>query len=82
MIRRAVSFGSAGRLAQRTRPQMSAMTKSGRGRLMLFGTIGLSGFAPNLIVLSLATEFFEINYAVAAIIATQLAISWNFLLIE
>jgi dolichol-phosphate mannosyltransferase len=58
------------------------MTHSGRGRLILFGAIGLSGFAPNLIVLGLVTEFLEINYAVAAIIATQFAISWNFLLID
>jgi putative flippase GtrA len=59
-----------------------SMTHSVRGRLILFGTVGLSGFAPNLIALFLLAEFLEINYAVAAIIATQVAISWNFVLLD
>ena len=82
MTRSVISFGPVGRLARRTVAHVCAMTHSVRGRLILFGTIGLSGFAPNLIVLFLVTEFLEINYAVAAIIATQFAISWNFLLID
>jgi dolichol-phosphate mannosyltransferase len=64
------------------KPKPCAVTQSVHGRLILFATIGLSGFAPNLIVLFLVTEFMGVNYAVAAIIATQFAISWNFLLID
>jgi putative flippase GtrA len=82
VTRSVISFGSVGRLARRTVAHVCAMKDSVRGRLILFGTIGLSGFAPNLIVLFLVTEFLQINYAVAAIIATQFAISWNFLLVD
>jgi dolichol-phosphate mannosyltransferase len=59
-----------------------SMTYSGRGRLILFGTVGLSGFVPNLIALFVFAEFLHVNYAIAAIIATQAAISWNFVLLD
>jgi dolichol-phosphate mannosyltransferase len=59
-----------------------AVTRRVRGRLILFGTVGLSGFAPNLAALFLFAECLEINYAVAAIVATQFAIVWNFLLLD
>jgi dolichol-phosphate mannosyltransferase len=81
-VTRSVISLPGGRLAGRTIAHAYAMSNSVRGRLILFGTIGLSGFAPNLIVVFLATEFLKINYAIAAIIATQFAISWNFLLID
>jgi dolichol-phosphate mannosyltransferase len=58
------------------------MTDSGWGRLMLFGTVGLSGFAPNLLALFVLVEYLRVNYAVAAIIATQAAVSWNFFLLD
>jgi len=58
------------------------MTHSGRGRLILFGTVGLSGFLPNLLALFVLAEYLHVNYAVAAIIATQAAISWNFVLLD
>jgi hypothetical protein len=67
VTRSVISFEPVGRLARRTVAHVCAMTHSIRGRLILFGTIGLSGFAPNLIILFLVTEFLEINYAVAAI---------------
>ena len=74
--------GLTRRIARHTVAHGSAMTHTARGRLILFGTIGLSGFAPNLLVLFLVTEFLDINYAVAAVVATQVAISWNFLLVD
>jgi putative flippase GtrA len=74
--------GLVRRIARHTVAHVSAMTDTTRGRLILFGTIGLSGFVPNLVVLFLVTEFLEINYAVAAVVATQVAITWNFLLVD
>jgi len=62
--------------------KMRSMTHSGVGRLMLFGTVGLSGFAPNLFVLFVVAEYFHVNYVLAAVIATQAAISWNFVLLD
>ena len=49
---------------------------------MLFGTVGLSGFVPNLLALFVIAEYFHVNYVLAAIIATQAAISWNFVLLD
>ena len=52
------------------------------GRFIFFGAIGLSGFAPNLISLYVLHELLAINYVIATVVATQLAIAWNFILLE
>jgi putative flippase GtrA len=79
----------AARFGDRVRP---ALWKAGSiirgiagttgGRLVLFGAVGLTGFLPNLLAVALLTETFRVNYAVASVIATQLAVCWNFLLVD
>ena len=53
-----------------------------RGRFVLFGTVGLSGFIPNLATLALLTGVFQMNYVCATILATQVAVAWNFVLLD
>lgn len=79
---RVVSYEFVKRIARQAARDMCSMTHSGWGRLMLFGTIGLSGFVPNLLALFVLANYVHITYAVAAIIATQAAISWNFVLLD
>ena len=47
------------------------------GRMLLFGFVGLSGVIPNLVILKLLMAA-GMNYALAAILAIQGAIVWNF----
>lgn len=51
-------------------------------RTVAFGTVGLSGFLPNLAVLWLLTAVGGLHYAVAAVLSTQVAIVWNFVLLD
>jgi dolichol-phosphate mannosyltransferase len=53
-----------------------------RARLLVFGAVGLSGFLPNLSALWLLTEVAGLHYLPAAVVATQIAIAWNFLLLD
>lgn len=48
------------------------------GRMLLFGLVGLSGIVPNLVVLEGLTAL-GMNYVIAAILAIQVAIVWNFI---
>ncbi len=52
------------------------------GRLILFGAVGLSGFVPNLAALAVLTDTLGLNYAIASVAATQVAICWNFVLLD
>jgi dolichol-phosphate mannosyltransferase len=51
-------------------------------RTLAFGTVGLTGFLPNLVVLWLLTAVLGVHYALAAVVATQAAIVWNFVLLD
>jgi dolichol-phosphate mannosyltransferase len=51
------------------------------GRALAFGLIGLSGFAPNLAALWLLTAA-GVHYLAAEVLANQVAIAWNFLLLD
>lgn len=51
-------------------------------RVFGFGLVGLSGFLPNLVALWLLTTGYGMNYLLAAVIATQVAIVWNFVLLD
>ena len=51
-------------------------------RMLAFGLIGLSGFGPNLATLWLLTRPFGMNYLLAEVLANQVAIGWNFLLLD
>jgi dolichol-phosphate mannosyltransferase len=53
-----------------------------RLRMLAFALIGLSGLAPNAFALWQLTETVGLHYVPAAIIATQVAIAWNFALTE
>ncbi|MEU9034307.1 glycosyltransferase family 2 protein [Streptomyces sp. NPDC048352] len=50
-------------------------------RMIGFGLIGLSGFAPNLLALWLLTHA-GMQYLAAEVLANQAGVVWNFLLIE
>ncbi|MEU2063081.1 polyprenol monophosphomannose synthase [Streptomyces sp. NPDC013455] len=56
-------------------------TASPLARLIGFGLIGVSGFLPNLLGLYLLTAL-GLHYLPAEILANQLGVAWNFLLIE
>ncbi|MGW2647761.1 glycosyltransferase [Streptomyces sp. NPDC001393] len=56
-------------------------TASPVARLVGFGLIGASGFVPNLAGLWALTAL-GLNYVPAEILANQLGVAWNFLLIE
>lgn len=53
----------------------------GRIRAVAFGLVGLSGFLPNLGVLQLLT-IAGVHYVPATIAATEVAILWNFVLLD
>lgn len=53
-----------------------------RLRMLAFALIGLSGLVPNAFALWQLTETVGLHYALAAILATQVAIAWNFALTE
>ncbi len=51
-------------------------------RTLAFGSVGLTGFLPNLAVLWLLTHAFGVHYTTGTLVATQVAILWNFILID
>ncbi|ELS50820.1 glycosyltransferase [Streptomyces viridochromogenes] len=53
-----------------------------RTRMLVLGLIGLSGFLPNLLVLTALTSWTPLHYVPAEIVATQVAMAGNFLLAE
>jgi dolichol-phosphate mannosyltransferase len=55
---------------------------SARARALAFGVIGLSGFVPNLVTLWVLWKLLGMPYLPAEILANQVAIGWNFLLID
>lgn len=66
----------------RIRDKVRSTTDTVTGRLVVFGAIGLSGFIPNLAVVYVLCRYFGMNYIPATVLATQVAIAWNFLLLE
>ncbi|MFF7978188.1 glycosyltransferase [Streptomyces sp. NPDC007901] len=56
-------------------------TASPAARMIGFGLIGLSGFVPNLVGLWALTAL-GLHYVPAEILANQLGVAWNFVLIE
>ncbi|MFM9447215.1 glycosyltransferase [Streptomyces acidiscabies] len=56
-------------------------TASPLARMIGFGLIGLSGFLPNLVALWALTRT-GLHYLPAEILANQLGVAWNFVLIE
>ncbi|GAA3288099.1 GtrA family protein [Dactylosporangium vinaceum] len=50
-------------------------------RLAAFGAAGASGIAPNLAVMWLLTSL-GVHYLAAAVAATEVAILWNFVLVD
>ena len=50
--------------------------------MLAFGIIGLAGFAPNLATLWLLSKPLGMNYLLAEVLANQVAIGWNFLLLD
>ncbi|MFJ8358987.1 glycosyltransferase [Streptomyces sp. NPDC093984] len=56
-------------------------TASPLARMVAFGLIGASGFVPNLLGLWALTRL-GVHYLPAEILANQLGVAWNFLLIE
>ncbi|MFF3907702.1 glycosyltransferase [Streptomyces sp. NPDC001848] len=56
-------------------------TASALARMVAFGLIGASGFVPNLVGLWALTKL-GLHYVPAEILANQLGVAWNFLLIE
>ncbi|MFJ9703925.1 glycosyltransferase [Streptomyces sp. NPDC101234] len=56
-------------------------TASPVARMVGFGLIGLSGFVPNLVGLWALTRL-GLHYVPAEILANQLGVAWNFVLIE
>jgi dolichol-phosphate mannosyltransferase len=55
---------------------------STRDRMLAFAIIGLSGFAPNLVTLWVLSKPAGMNYLLAEMLANQVAIGWNFLLLD
>ncbi|MGW2690291.1 glycosyltransferase [Streptomyces sp. NPDC001296] len=56
-------------------------TASPLARMVAFGLIGASGFVPNLVGLWALTRL-GVHYVPAEILANQLGVAWNFLLLE
>jgi dolichol-phosphate mannosyltransferase len=50
-------------------------------QMLVFGLIGISGLAPNLLLLALLSSI-GVHYLPAAIAANQIGIVWNFLLLD
>ena len=53
-----------------------------RASMLAFGLIGLSGFVPNLAALWLLSKPLGMNYLLAEVLANQVAVVWNFLLLD
>ncbi|MFG2622333.1 GtrA family protein [Streptomyces sp. NPDC048507] len=74
--------GSGAREGLRLLAQLAALrSASPLARMIGFGLIGLSGFAPNLLALWLLTHA-GVQYLAAEVLANQAGVVWNFLLIE
>jgi len=56
--------------------------RDARVRILAFGAIGVSGLLPNLAALWLLVTQLDLHYVPAAVAATQVAIVWNFLLVD
>jgi dolichol-phosphate mannosyltransferase len=61
---------------------MMLRCSSARGSMLAFGLIGLSGIVPNLATLWLLSKLLGMNYLLAEVLANQVAIAWNFLLLD
>jgi dolichol-phosphate mannosyltransferase len=55
---------------------------SGALEMLMFGLIGLSGFIPNLVATWALTSVVGVDYVLSAAAATQVAILWNFALVD
>ncbi|MEU8464910.1 GtrA family protein [Streptomyces sp. NPDC029003] len=74
--------GSRARDGLRLLAQLAVLrSASPLARMIGFGLIGLSGFAPNLLALWLLTHA-GVQYLAAEVLANQAGVVWNFLLIE
>ncbi|WP_238011903.1 GtrA family protein [Dactylosporangium sp. AC04546] len=51
-------------------------------RLAGFGAAGASGVLPNLAVMWLLVDHLHVHYLPAAVVATEVAICWNFALVD
>jgi dolichol-phosphate mannosyltransferase len=61
---------------------VSLRLSDARTRMLVFGAVGLSGFLPNLVTLWLLADVLGMHYLPAAVIANQLGIAWNFVLLD
>ena len=61
---------------------LTLLVSQPRAKVLGFALIGLSGFVPNLATLWLLTRALGMNYLLAEVLANQVAIGWNFLLID
>ncbi len=73
------SLGEGGRFLRHV---LTLLFSQQKARMLAFGIIGLSGFVPNLATLWLLTRPFGMNYLLAEVLANQVAIGWNFLLLD
>ncbi|MFD9569826.1 GtrA family protein [Streptomyces sp. NPDC059982] len=74
--------GSRARDGLRLLAQLAVLrSASPLARMIGFGLVGLSGFAPNLLALWLLTHA-GVQYLAAEVLANQAGVVWNFLLIE
>ncbi|WP_327010938.1 GtrA family protein [Dactylosporangium sp. NBC_01737] len=51
-------------------------------RMAGFGAVGASGVLPNLAVMWLLVDHWHLHYLPAAVAATEVAICWNFVLVD
>ena len=51
-------------------------------RMAGFGAVGASGVLPNLAVMWLLIDHWHLHYLPAAVAATEVAICWNFVLVD
>jgi dolichol-phosphate mannosyltransferase len=51
-------------------------------RMLAFAAIGATGVLPNLLAMQALTSWFGVHYLVAAVVANQCAIVWNFVLTD
>jgi dolichol-phosphate mannosyltransferase len=61
---------------------VSLRLSDARTRMLVFGAVGLSGFLPNLVTLWLLADVVGMHYLPAAVVANQLGIGWNFVLLD
>ena len=51
-------------------------------RLAGFGAVGASGVLPNLATMWLLVSVLHVHYLPAAVVATEVAVGWNFVLVD